>query len=270
MLTHTPDGTPVWKRFGPRHRLTQLALWLLVTAATLLSWRWISNQTLWVFVLDAHTQAADLANRMFPPNWPHLQTLWGALWDTLNVATLGSAAAILLATPVALLAAANLNPLRPLRTLALLIIVTSRSINSLIWALLFVSILGPGTLAGICAIAMRSVGFIAKLLYEAIEEIDPLQVEAIRATGASNPQVFSYGFLPQILPAFTGITLLRWDINIRESTVLGLVGAGGIGLQLDAAVNTLRWQDASVIFTAIFILVLLSEFLSASIRKKLV
>src|SRR3546814_3001427 len=99
------------------------------------------------------------------------------------------------------------------------------SFNALIWALLLVAILGPGVLAGIFAIAFRSIGFVAKLLYEAIEEIDESQVEAIAATGAARGQVIAYGIAPQIMPAFAGISVFRWDINIRESTVLGLVGA---------------------------------------------
>ncbi len=97
-----------------------------------------------------------------------------------------------------------------------------------IWALLLVAIIGPGLLAGIVAIGLRSIGFIAKLLYEAIEEIDQKQVEAVRATGASGAQVLDYAVVPQILPAFWGISVFRWDINIRESTILGLVGAGGL------------------------------------------
>jgi ABC-type phosphate/phosphonate transport system permease subunit len=117
--------------------------------------------------------------------------------------------------------------------------VASRSINSLIWALLLVLvlILGPGVLAGIIAIALRSIGFIGKHLYEAIEEIDERQVEAIRTTGAASTQVLSYGVWPQVLPAFAGISVYRWDINIREATILGLVGAGDIGVQLQASVT---------------------------------
>ena len=99
--------------------------------------------------------------------------------------------------------------------------------------------------AGILAIGLRSIGFCAKLLYEAIEEIDESQVEAVRATGASGAQVTAYGIVPQVLPAFAGISVFRWDINIRESTVLGLVGAGGIGLPLNAAITHAR-LDAGV------------------------
>ena len=133
------------------------------------------------------------------------------------------------------------------RPIALFIIVSSRSINALIWALMLVTIIGPGVFAGIIAIALRSIGFCAKLLYEAIEEIDEGQVDAVRATGASGAQVTAYGIVPQVLPAFAGISVFRWDINIRESTVLGLVGAGGIGLELNAAITQLYWTQVSLI-----------------------
>jgi phosphonate transport system permease protein len=176
-----------------------------------------------------------------------------------------------MAVPVAFLAARNTTPSTlVIRPLALLIIVSSRSINSLIWALLLVSIIGPGVFAGTIAIALRSIGFIAKLLYEAIEEIDASQVEAVTATGASGAQVMSYGIVPQIMPAFAGIAVFRWDINIRESTVLGLVGAGGIGLQLQASLNVLAWPQVTVILLVIFATVLLSEWVSAKVRHAII
>jgi phosphonate transport system permease protein len=151
--------------------------------------------------------------------------------------------------------------------MALLIIVTSRSINSLIWALLLVTIIGPGLLAGIVAIGLRSIGFVAKLLYEAIEEIDESQVDAVRATGASGAQVIDYAIVPQILPAFWGISVFRWDINIRESTILGLVGAGGLGLQLQSSLSTLAWNQVTIIFLVILMTVIVSEWVSAKVRQ---
>jgi phosphonate transport system permease protein len=177
----------------------------------------------------------------------------------------------MISVPIGFLAASNTTPSRWLiRPLALLIIVASRSVNSLIWALLLVTILGPGLLAGVIAIALRSIGFIGKLLYEAIEEIDPRQVEAIRATGAGGAQVLDYGVVPQILPALAGIAVFRWDINIRESTVLGLVGAGGIGLQLKASVDTLAWPQVTLIFLVILATVMVSEWVSARVRYALI
>ena len=125
-------------------------------------------------------------------------------------------------------------------------------------------------LAGIIAIALRSIGFIGKLLYEAIEEIDERQVEAIRATGASKAQVMAYGIVPQILPAFATISVFRWDINIRESTVLGLVGAGGLGLALEASLNTLAWPQVTVILLIILATVVVSEWVTAEVRRRII
>ncbi|MFN3500217.1 MAG: PhnE/PtxC family ABC transporter permease, partial [Pannonibacter indicus] len=169
------------------------------------------------------------------------------------------------------LAAHNTTPSRLLlRPFALFCIVSSRSINSLIWALLLVSILGPGLLAGILAIAFRSVGFIGKLLYEAIEETDQAQIEAITATGASQAQILNYGIVPQVLPAFYGISVFRWDINIRESAILGLVGAGGIGAQLQASLNVLAWPQVMLIILVILATVVVSEWVSARVRHAII
>jgi phosphonate transport system permease protein len=204
---------------------------------------------------------------MVPPRWSYIDQLWWPLWETLNIATIGTLLAIGMALPVAFLAARNTTPsVAFVRPLALFIIVSSRSINSLIWALLLVSIIGPGALAGIIAISLRSIGFIAKLMYEAIEEIDANQVEAITATGAARSQVLVYGIWPQILPAFAGVCVFRWDINIRESTVLGLVGAGGIGLNLQASLNVLAWPQVTLIFLVILASVVASEWVSARVR----
>jgi phosphonate transport system permease protein len=264
-------GVKVWQR---RERGRQLAIWagwLAGAALFVFCWQMISADTMWVFVWDAPQVAADIGARMVPPRWSYLSELWQPLWDTINMATLGTLLALVMAVPVAFLAARNTTPSRLLvRPVALLIIVSSRSINSLIWALLLVAVIGPGIFAGTIAIALRSIGFVAKLLYEAIEEIDPTQVEAISATGASPPQVIAYGIVPQILPAFAGISVFRWDINIRESTVLGLVGAGGIGLQLQASLNVLAWPQVTVILLAIFATVLVSEWVSARIRHAII
>jgi len=260
-----------WRR---RERGKQLAIWfgwLCGVALFVYCWQLISATTMWPFVWDAPRVAGDIFSRMVPPAWPYLDKLWAPLWDTINIATLGTLLAILLAVPVAFCAARNTTPSAlVVRPLALLIIVSSRSINSLIWALLLVAIIGPGVLSGIIAIGLRSIGFIAKLLYEAIEEIDESQVEAITATGASRSQVMAYGIVPQIMPAFAGICVFRWDINIRESTVLGLVGAGGIGLQLQSSLNVLAWPQVTVILLAIFATVLASEWVSAKVRHAII
>jgi phosphonate transport system permease protein len=258
---------PVWRRRAPRTELARFAGWLALVAFAVYCFELMTRQTMWAFFFDAPRQAADLASRMVPPRWGYMQELWWPLWETINMATLGTLLAIAMGVPVAFLAARNTTPSVTLvRPLALLVIASSRSINSLIWALLLVAVIGPGALAGIFAIALRSIGFIGKLLYEAIEEIDASQVEAVTATGASGPQVLVYGIWPQILPAFAGISVFRWDINIRESTVLGLVGAGGIGLQMQASLNVLAWPQVTLIFLVILATVVASEWVSARVR----
>jgi phosphonate transport system permease protein len=264
-------GLKVWQR---RERGKQLAIWfgwLCGTALFVYAWQEVSNVTTWAFFWDAPRIAGDIGGRMVPPRWSYVTRIWEPLWDTINIATLGTIFAIVMAVPVAFLAARNTTPSRTIiRPIALLIIVSSRSINSLIWALLLVSIIGPGILAGTVAISLRSIGFVAKLLYEAIEEIDKDQVEAITATGAGRAQIMAFGIVPQILPAFAGIAVFRWDINIRESTVLGLVGAGGIGLQLQGSLNTLAWPQVSIILIAILLAVLFSEWVSAKVRHAII
>jgi phosphonate transport system permease protein len=266
MPVTTRGITRIWHKRDRKAAFLNLAIWLIVLIAALYCWQIISNVTYWPFALTAPQEARRLITRMFPPNWAFTSRILKPLWDTLNIATLGTALAIIGAVPMAFLAARNTTPHPILRPVALVLIVASRSVNSLIWALLLVAVLGPGILAGILAIALRSVGFIGKLLFEAIEEIDAKQVEAITATGAERLKVLTYGVIPQILPAFSGISVYRWDINIRESAVVGLVGAGGIGIQLNGAILGSRWDNVVIILMAIFLLVLISEWVSARVR----
>ena len=267
-MTRFPD---TWQFRSPRARVVLWFGWLCLLALFVYCWQVMTANTIWMFVWDAPRQAADIGDRMFPPRLSYLPELLVPLWDTLNMATLGTVMGVILAVPVAFLAARNTTPsLLFLRPAALFVIVASRSINSLIWALLLVAILGPGLLAGIIAIGLRSIGFIGKLLYEAIEETDIRQIEAITATGASPVQVLNYGIVPQILPAFWGITVFRWDINIRESAILGLVGAGGLGLKLQSSLNVLAWPQVTMILIVILATVVFSEWISARVRRAII
>ncbi|MEI4231945.1 phosphonate ABC transporter, permease protein PhnE [Roseovarius sp. D22-M7] len=270
-MTEVTHYSQVWAHRTPRKRLFMWMGWLALVALFVFCWQLMTRDTIWAFIADAPRQAADIGNRMMPPEWAYLPELWGPLWDTINIATLGTIGGVIMAVPVAFLAARNTTPSQHiLRPVALFVIVASRSINSLIWALLLVAIIGPGLLAGIVAIALRSIGFVGKLLYEAIEETEVSQIEAIEATGASGAQVLNYGIVPQIMPAFWGISVFRWDINIRESTILGLVGAGGIGLKLQASLNTLAWSQVTVILILILATVVLSEWVSARMRHAII
>ncbi|MFT5469803.1 MAG: phosphonate transport system permease protein [Verrucomicrobiales bacterium] len=255
-----------------RDRRQQLLSWLMMLGLAIVfvaAFKPIAAATEWAYLGTAAQKAGDLGDRMWPPDISQFSKLLRPLWDTINIATLGTVLAIALAFPLCWFAAKNTSPHPAVRVVALAIIATSRSISSFIWALLFVMIIGPGILAGILAIAVRSVGFIAKLSYEAIEEIDPEPVEAITATGASRAQVNAFAILPQVRPAFFGIAIFRWDINIRESTVIGYVGGGGLGLLLNSAINALQWREASFILLLIFGLVIVSEAGSAKLRQAL-
>lgn len=270
MPVQTVNGVQVWQRRDRVGALKHWLGWLVGTLIFLGCWHIISESTTWAFVWDAPQQGGQLLSRMIPPRWSYLNQLWQPLWDTLNIATLGTILGVAIALPLSFLAARNTTPHPIVRAIALVVIVTSRSVNSLIWALLLVAIIGPGVLAGVLSIALRSIGFVGKLFSEAIEEIDRPPVEAITATGASEFSILTYGIVPQVLPTFAGVSVFRWDVNIRESTVLGLVGAGGIGISLSASVNGLQWSQASVIFIAIFAMVFLSEWVSATVRKSII
>lgn len=262
------NGATTWRRRTMAADWARWAGWFGAVAVFVAMWRVMTQDTIWDFVWDAPTQAADIGSRMLPPKWSYVTQLIRPLWDTINMATLGTALAIVMALPLAFLAARNTSPsTRVIRPLALLLIVTSRSVNAIIWALLLVTLVGPGVLAGLLAIALRSVGFLGKLLYEAIEEISAEPVEAIRATGASRMQVLVWAVWPQITPAFAGVTVFRWDINIREAAVLGLVGAGGIGMNLESSMSTLAWNQVMLILLVVLGTVVISEYVSARVRQ---
>jgi phosphonate transport system permease protein len=231
-----------------------------------------SLQTLdipWFYFLDAHLQALDLLERMTPPYWPFWKQVANPLLETIHIATLGTAVTVLISLPVAILAARNTTPNVFTWFVGRFILVVSRSVNTVVWGLLFVAIFGPGPMAGVWSIAARSIGFVGKLVAEAIEEIDRGTVEAIESTGASRMQVLQVGVIPQVLPVIWGTIVYRWDINIRESTVLGFVGAGGIGIVLYSSINQFAWHEVSVMLIAIFLVVLVSEFISAAVRKRI-
>lgn len=269
MSTQTLRSYPrEWQRFSTGQRLLRFALYLLFILAIVQSARTID--VIPEFLYDAPAQMLDLLNRMWPIDWASFQgNISSALIETLHMATLGTLLAVVLAVPVGLLAAPNLTRSGALNLLARFILVSSRSINSLVWALLFIAIFGPGAVAGTMAIAFRSIGFVGKLLGEAIEEAQAGPVEALTATGASRGAIIHYGYWPQIKPAFWSIVLLRWDINVRESAVLGLVGAGGIGMALNSAMDLFQWDRVALILVLIFAVVILAEIVITRARRSL-
>jgi phosphonate transport system permease protein len=262
------SATREWRRFTPVQRLARFAVYLTVVIAVVVSVRTV--EVIPEFLLDAPEQMADLLRRMWPIAYAHYpKGVHDALVETLHIATLGTIIAVVIAFPIGLAAANNIAPSRLLNHAARLLLVSSRSVNSLVWALLFVAVFGPGALAGTLAIAFRSVGFVGKLVGEAVEEANRGTVEALEASGAPWLSVLSFGYWPQIQPAFWSVVLFRWDINVRESAVLGLVGAGGIGMALDTAMNLFQWDRVAMVLLAIFAVVILAEIAVTAVRKRI-
>jgi len=265
--TFVHDYPDVWQRFSPRQTLVRFIWYVGVVFVAV--WALSTLDISWFYFLDAHLQVKDLAVRMWPPNLEFARRLVAPLIETIHIATLGTIITFVIAFPISFLAARNTTINRFTWFIGRFILVGSRSVNTVVWGLLFVAIFGPGPLAGIWAIAFRSIGFVGKLVAEAIEEIDPGAVEAVEATGASRLQVLLIGILPQVLPVIYGTLVYRWDINIRESTVLGFVGAGGIGILLYSSINQFLWREVTVTLMVVFCVVLTSEFLSAKIRHRI-
>lgn len=193
-----------------------------------------------------------------------------ALWTTLRIATLGTALAALLALPLGLLAARNLHAPRIVSFGAKAVLDSLRSIHTLVFGLLFVGIVGLGATAGILAVAAHSAGSLGKLLAEAIESLDMQPVDAVRATGATPAQVFFLGVWPAVLPQFVSQALYVWEFNIRDSTILGLVGAGGLGLLLSEAMSLFQWGRLTTLLIAIVAMVTLFDSVSRAVRRRLV
>ncbi len=253
-----------WHRFEPRQRVKRIAAFLVAMGTVVGSWLYMGLDLQYIWT--APRELMDLAVRMFPPNWAYTTEIVLPLIETVHIAVVGTILAVAASLPVAFLAAENTTPNRVTYAIGKLIVTVSRSVHVVIWALVFVVMLGPGAFAGMVAIAVRSIGFVAKLLGEEIEEIEFDQVEAIRATRASSFQVLLYSVIPQIKPALVGIGVYRWDINVRSATILGAVGAGGIGVQLFNSVDAFRWSSVLMILIAILGIVLLSETISARAR----
>ena len=257
-----------WLRFTAGERLARFTVYLLTVIAV--SWSLQTIEIIPEFLYDAPEQTLDLFLRMWPFDWAYYpKSVHSALIETFHTATLGTLIALFLAIPFSFMAAKNFTRSPVLNWVASFIFIASRSVNSLIWALLFVAIFGPGPLAGTLAIAFRSIGFVGKIFGEALEEAQPGPIEALTAAGSPRSMILVKGYWPQVEPAFWSVALLRWDINIRESAVLGLVGAGGIGVALDAALNNLYWDQVGLILAVIFTVVILTEVVTTAIRSRI-
>jgi len=264
-----PGTGDTWQRFTLAEKLARFSVYIAIAAAV--GWAAQSVEIIVEFIWDAPEQIADMGRRMWPIPWGfYPRGIHAALIETLNIAAVSTLLGVLMAVPVGFLAARNATPNRLINTIARFILVSTRSINTLLWALFFVAVFGPGALAGTLAIAFHSIGFIGKLFSEAVEDAHRGSIEALSAAGAPKLALIQYAYWPQVKPSFWSIALFRWDINVRESAVLGLVGAGGIGMALDTAINLFQWDRVALILATIFGVVIVAEMVVTEIRKRII
>jgi phosphonate ABC transporter permease subunit PhnE len=258
-----------WQRFTPAERALRYAFYVAVLIAVVWSLRTI--EIIPEFLYDAPRQTVDLFARMWPIDWAwYPKVVHPALVETLHTATLGTILAVAMASLVALLVARNITRSVVLNSIGRFILVATRSVHAMIWALFFVAVFGPGALAGTLAIAVHSIGFTGKFLSEAIEEAKPGPIEALVAAGSPPLAILLKGYWPQVKPAFLAIAMFRWDINVRESAVLGLVGGGGLGMALDTALSNLYWDQAGLVLVVIFAVVMVAEIVTAWARSRVI
>ena len=251
-----------------KERLTRLGIWAGVFAVI----AWCANSTIiadtdWSRIGGGLGVFQGIA-RFFSINFDLVPLLIEPAIETLMMATLGTLLGCDFALPVAWFGALNVTPSRYIAyPIGRFLMVVSRSVHEIVWALLFVDAVGLGALPGILAVAMRSVGFISKIAAEAIENIDPKPVEAIRSVGGNHFQIMYYGILPQILPVVLGTIIFEWDINIRRSAVMGLVGAGGLGLVFFRQMAQFNYGGVTLVIGAIIVLIAIGEIVSHFARK---
>jgi phosphonate transport system permease protein len=198
-----------------------------------------------------------------------LLSLWEPALETLLMATLATMLGMFMAIPVAWLGANNISPFgRVSYTIGRVLMTLSRSVHEVVWALVFVAAVGLGALAGVLAMAVRSIGFISKTVAEAIEDVKTGPIEAMRAVGANRFQVLMFAIVPQVLPVMIGNIIFEWDVNIRRSTIMGLVGAGGLGLALHRQMASYNYGGIATVIAVILVMIIFGEVVSHYARKK--
>ena len=249
------------------------------------SWKTLITIGLFIFVLifvvkdleidfiklmtDSSKYFGDILSRMLPPDFSNFQELIYAMFETIEIAFLGTFIAIVLSIPLGLFSARNLAPNYFVYILSKTIIIFFRAIPEFIMAMILVIAIGFGAMPGVLALGLHTMGFLAKFYAEDIEHINKGPIDALKSSGATKSQIISFGVIPQILPSFVANNLYILDRNIRMATMLGIVGAGGIGYELQSAFRMFEYPKVSAIIIIIFITIFLIDNLSSFIRSKI-
>ena len=223
---------------------------------------------------DGLSVAGNIIKGIFTPDLSFLFDFTSSgvaylLLETMCIAFLGTLVGAILAIPFAFLGATNIVP-KPLAVLSRMIVMAVRTIPAFVYGLMFIRVTGPGAFAGLLTMSVCSIGMVSKMYIESIEDLDKGILESLDACGCNFFQKIRYGILPQLMPDFISTVIYRFDMNLRDATVLGLVGAGGIGAPLIFAMNAYRWNEVGSILVGLIVLILIVEVLSSKIRNKLI
>ncbi len=235
----------------------------------LLHWSAGGAQMSWSELAGGMPQIGDFLSRSVPPDWSILPRLWAPALETIQIAIWGTLLSVLLALPLSFIAASNLHSWHWLRRVTRQFMNVVRSVNELILALVFVSAVGLGPFPGVLALALHGMGMLGKFFAEAIEEIDDGPLQALRSTGASQLQVIAFGVVPQVITAWIAVVLYRFEVNLRSATVLGMVGAGGLGFELVSSLKLFRYQETATCIIVITVMVIAADMLSNWLRNRI-
>jgi len=253
-----------------RYRQIVVQAATLVVIAVVLYWTAVdTNVSLKELVLGIPA-IADYLGRMFPPDWAYSHTLVKPTIETIEIAIWGTALGIVLGLPLGLLGARNITPHLVIYGAARFILNSLRGVSELVFALIFVSAVGLGPFPGILALALHNAGMLGKFYAEAIEAIDPGPVEALQASGANWIQTIVFAIIPQVTPHFITYNLYRFEVSIRAATVLGLVGAGGIGFHLISSIRLFDYRETAVVLIIIVLLVVITDYLGTHLRSRII
>jgi phosphonate transport system permease protein len=242
---------------------------VLALAAAALAWSARDLNLSLTELVKGMPWVADFLSRMLPPNWGFMARLAKPVFETVQLAVWGTLFAMVLALPLCFLAARNLSPSPVVFHFMRQVFNAARGINEIIFALIFVAAVGLGPFAGVLALSIHGAGMLGKFFAEAIEEADPGPVEALRATGASPLQVIAFAVLPQALPAWIAATLYRLEVNLRAATILGMVGAGGIGFELYSSLKLFQYEDTATCVIVILAMVMTADYVSSRLRARI-
>lgn len=256
LLVGSSSGNPGWWKYAGAALAALGVIW----------WAGIGSQVSFNELWKGMPWIADFLSRMLPPNWEFMQKLVTPAIETVQIAIWGTLLAVLLAVPVCFLAARNLSPNPAVFHFTRQVLNIARGINEIILALIFVAAVGLGPFPGVLALALHGAGMLGKFFAESIEDIDAGPIEALRATGAGPIQIIVFGVIPQVVTTWIAVVLYRFETNLRQATVLGMVGAGGIGFELVGSMKLFQYQDTATCILVIIAMVMVADYVSTRLR----